>query len=325
MSHQESFEPPVGAPSPPLRIVFGGMAGRFTTTPLQAMARHHRIVGLLESEPRPIRRGWLVDWARAGAGAGNLQRFADHYGCPLHHGRAGLGDFLRRCDPDLVCLSNYGVLLRQDVLGIPRLGVVNLHLSVLPRHRGPYPWLWMFHDGDRTGGATVHFVDAGEDTGPILGLLEYEVPEGITTTDLADRVLPDAAELLLRVVDAVGEGTATPVPQPPAEGLARARFVPPGEPLIDWETWPATRVWSFLRGASLWYEPFPPLAGFVREYGEVVPGPPGAPPGTVRHGLRGGWIACRDGRVTFRLRPVPRELARLAAPFVIGAGLWALG
>lgn len=324
MSHPESFEPPAGVPCPPLRVVFGGMAGRFTTTPLQAVARRHRIVGILESEPRPVRRGLLVDWARAGAGAGNLARFASHYGCPLHRGRAGVAGFLRSLAPDLLCLSNYGHLLPEEALGIPRLGVVNLHLSALPRHRGPYPWLWMFHDGDRTGGATVHEVEAGEDTGPILGLLEHEVPPGITTSDLADRVLPDAADLLLRTVDALAQGTAQAVAQPSAEGLRRARFVPPGEPLIDWEEWPAERVWSFLRGASLWYEPFPPVPGFVREYGPVQPGPPGAAPGTLRMGLRGGWVACRDGRVPFRLRPVPRELARLLAPLALAGGLWAL-
>lgn len=328
MLHAPRFEPPGGAPCPPLRVVFGGMAGRFTTTPLQALGLRHRLVGILETEPRRVSRGALVDWARAGAGAGNLSRFAEHHRCPLQRvDRRNLGevpDFLRRLRPDVLVLSNFGLLLPPEVLAVPRLGAVNLHLSLLPRHRGPCPWLWMFHDGDTTGGATVHLVDAGEDTGAILGALEHEVPPGITASALADRVLPQAAELLCSAVDALGAGTASPVPQPSAEGLRRARFVLPGEALVDWESWPAERVWSFLRGASLWYEPLFPVPGFVREYGELERRPPGVPPGTVRQGLRGGWIACRDGRIPFRLRPVPRELARLLAPLAVAGGLWAL-
>lgn len=304
------------------------MDGRFTTTPLLEVARRHRVVGLVHSEARPVRRGLLVDWARAGAGAGNLERFARFLDCPFHSaGRrptSALGRFLRGLEPDVLCLSNFSFLLPEEVLSLPRLGTVNLHLSILPRHRGPNPWLWMFHDGDATGGATVHLVDAGEDTGPILGLREYDVPRGITASELADRVLPEAATLLADVLDGLAGGALRPVPQPSAEGLRRARFVPPGEALIDWGSWPAERVADFLRGASLWYEPFPPVPGFVREYGRSVPGEPGGAPGALRQGLRGGWISCRDGRVPFRLRPVPRELLRLAAPAAVGAALWAL-
>ena len=304
------------------------MDGRFTTTPLLALARHHRVVGIVHSEPRPVRRGLLVDWARAGAGAGNLRRFARFLGCPFlaagRHPTPALADFLRRLEPDLLVLSNFSFLLPEEVFRIPRRGALNLHLSALPRHRGPNPWLWMFHDGDPTGGVTVHQLEEGEDAGPVLGIWEHPVPRNITASELADRVLPSAADLLVHRVGEFAAGRLQPVPQAPGEGLRRARFVPPGEPLIDWSTWPAERVGAFLRGASLWYEPFPPVPGFVRDYGVGEPGRPAGRPGSLHQGFQGGWIDCRDGRVPFRLRPVPRELFRLAAPLALGAGLWAL-
>ncbi len=328
MAHLQRFEPTTGGTCPALRVVFGGMDGRFSTTPLLALARRHRVVGIVHSQPRRVRRGLLVDWARAGAGQGNLRRFARFLGCPFltldRRSLPALADFMRRAKADLLCLANFSILLPPEVFGIPRLGTVNLHLSLLPRHRGPNPWLWMFHDGDSLGGVTVHQVDAGEDTGPILGSRQHDVPPGITASDLADRVLPEASDLLVEVVAGLAAGIVEARPQPAAEGLRRARFVPPGEALIDWDSWSAARVSAFLRGASLWYEPFSPLPGFVREYGAAVPGDPGGPPGALRQGWREGWIACSDGRVPFHLRPVPRELLRLAAPLALGAGLWAL-
>ena len=303
------------------------MDGRFSTTPLLALARCHQVVGVLHSDPRPCRQGLLLAWARAGAGKGNLERFARALDCPfLAAGRRPareLADFLREVRADLLCLANFSRLLPPEVFSVPRLGALNLHLSRLPQHRGPNPWLWMFHDGDPSGGATVHEVDAGEDTGPILGLREYEVPPGITAGELADRVRPQAAELLVQAVDGLARGDLVPVPQGPAEGLRRARYVAPGEALIDWDRWPAERVSCFLRGASLWYEPHPPVPGLAREYGPALPGDPGGRPGTLHQGLRGGYLACRDGRVPFRFRPVPRELVRLAAPLALGLGLWA--
>ncbi len=328
MAHTQAFESPGGGTCPPLRVVFGGMDGRFSTTPLLALARRHRVVGVVQSPPRKVSHGLLLDYARAGAGRGNLKRFAAFLGCPflaLRRGSvAGLSGFLRRVGADLLCLANFPTLLPAEVFEVPRLGTVNLHLSRLPRHRGPNPWLWMFHDGDPHAGFTVHQVDAGEDTGPVLGVREHEVPRGITASELADGVLPQAADLLVEVVDGLAAGALEPRPQTSAEGLRRARFVPPGEALIDWDSWSAERVSAFLRGASLWHEPFPPLPGLVREYGPAVLGDPGGPPGALRQGLRAGWIACRDGRVPFHLRPVPRELLRLAVPLALGAGLWAL-
>lgn len=328
MAHTHPFESAPEGTCPRLRVVFGGMDGRFSTTPLLALARRHHLVGVVHAPPRRVSQGLLLDYARAGAHRGNLKRFASFLGSPfLALGRgsvAGLPAFLRRTGADLLCLANFPALVPAEVFNAPRLGTVNLHSSLLPRHRGPNPWLWMFHDGDPRAGFTAHQVDEGEDTGPILGVWEHEVPLGITASELADRVLPQAAGLLVEVVDALAAGVLTPRPQASAEGLRRARFVLPGEALIDWGTWSAARVSAFLRGASLWHEPFPPLPGFAREYGAPLPGDPGGGPGALHQGIRGGWIACRDGRVPFRLRPIPRELWRMAAPLALGGGLWAL-
>jgi methionyl-tRNA formyltransferase len=316
-----------------VRVVFLGMNGRFTTTPLRHVARCHTLVGVVEAASRRPPQGLLMGWLRGSRGAGNLRRFSRHYRVP--HLRAPGPDsaapggplerFLRRLAPDVLCISNFSYLLPPHILAIPRLGTVNLHLSLLPRFRGPCPWLWMFYHQDPWGGATVHLVDAGEDSGPILGTLHHEVPLGITVGELADQVLPAAGELLARALARLEGGQARPLPQPDRAGHPRAPWVRPGQPLIPWEEWPVERVWHFLRGSSPWYEALPPVPGFVRSYPSFSREDPKGPPGTLCRGRRQSWLACRDGRVYTRLEPVPEELMRLAlAAAAAGlAALWA--
>src|SRR5690242_6006108 len=70
--------------------------------------------------------------------------------------------------PDLICVSCFSLCLPPEVLRLPRLGCVNLHPSPLPDNRGPDPLFWTLQRGDPSTGVTVHVMDAGFDTGPIL-------------------------------------------------------------------------------------------------------------------------------------------------------------
>ena len=317
------------SPSKPrLRVVFGGMDGRFSTVPLRFIAKEHEIVGIVHSSPRPVKRGFLLRYARAGQGEGNLQRFADYYHCPfLSIGRAygvELLEFLRYLRPDVLCLSNFAVILPPSIYEIPRLGALNLHLSRLPAYRGPMPWLWMFRDGATSGACTVYKLDEGEDSGPIVAQRDFAIPANITGAELADEVLPQGGQLLLEALNALADGRAELRAQGDSEGQPRARYLKPGESLIDWNSWSCQRVGAFLRGASVWYDAFPPIPGFYREYAPGVEGEVKGTPGQlVSRGLR-GWVVCRDGKVPYTLRPNLYELGRLALPPALIFALYSL-
>lgn len=316
-----SNETEANAEIPKLRIIFAGMDGRFSTTALQVLAGAHKIVGIIHSQPRRTGRGLLERWLKAGKGAGNLEKFAKYYGCPFFSTQREYNHellrFIKHLKPDLICISNFSIILPPDIFEIPKCGTINLHLSSLPTYRGPNPWLWMFYDACTENEYVVHKVDEGEDTGPILAKNSYNIPPNVTCSELADCVLPNAACLMLRVVDDIALGRAKAEPQPKVEHLRRARYVKPGEALIDWKEWGAERVASFLMGASVWYEPFSIFPCLIRIYEPAVLGDSRGKPGTNHWRLWHGWISCKDGIVPYRVYIRRYEFWRLFIPLLI--------
>jgi methionyl-tRNA formyltransferase len=96
--------------------------------------------------------------------------------------RAAIAPMLAAVDPDLAVCMGFPWKVPADALGVPRLGWLNGHPSLLPRHRGPVPVAWAIRDGDEEIGITFHRMDDNLDTGPILAqrampLGEYVAPE----------------------------------------------------------------------------------------------------------------------------------------------------
>jgi methionyl-tRNA formyltransferase len=275
------------------------MPGRFSTTPLRVVAERHQVVGIVNGVPR--RAGWLERWGLTPRSA-NLWIWAQTYQVPLLRLRSGkdpeLVSFLEDLRPQALCVANFPHLLPPAVF--ERWPTLNLHPSLLPRWRGPYPWFWMYHEQELQGGWTVHRVDAGEDTGPVLLQSTYEVPFGSTVSELADAVLEPGGALLADALD--GLGRLEERPQPPGE-YPRARKPGPRERFVEWREWPVRRVYHFLRGVCpLWVRelevgPFlvPEFTGWDEVSSQLAPGRLGRAEGRR-------YVACRDGRVFFKTR-----------------------
>jgi len=91
---------------------------------------------------------------------------------------------LRQLAPDIGVVVAYGHVLRPEILAIPRLGMVNVHASLLPRWRGAAPIPWAILAGDEVTGVSVMQMDAGLDTGPVLHRIETEIPSDETAGEL---------------------------------------------------------------------------------------------------------------------------------------------
>ncbi|MBQ7501479.1 hypothetical protein IJT93_02005 [bacterium] len=304
-----------------LRVIFAGMDGRFSTTPLQVIAQAHDIVGIVHSQPRKVKESFIKRWLKSSRSEGNLERFAKHYGCPyISVSRDFDYDFVRfikHLKPDIICVSNFSIILPPDIFELPKYGAINLHLSSLPEYRGPNPWLWMFYDGCEENKYVVHQIDAGEDTGPILAEDSYNIPPNVTCSELADCVLPNAACLMLRVLEDIASDNAHPVEQPYKENLRRARYVAPGENLIDWQEWGCEKTAAFLQGAGIWYEPFPLFPGLARIYQNGVKGSSKGKPGSNHFRLWHGWISCKDGIVPYKISVSSYDFWHLFMPIIL--------
>ncbi|MGH9781252.1 MAG: methionyl-tRNA formyltransferase, partial [Candidatus Acidiferrales bacterium] len=97
-------------------------------------------------------------------------------------------EFLKRVAPEAVVIIAYGQIIPRDLLGIPRLGWINLHGSLLPQYRGAAPVQRAILNGDTRTGLTTMRIDAGLDTGPILGQLELEIAADETAPELMARM-----------------------------------------------------------------------------------------------------------------------------------------
>jgi methionyl-tRNA formyltransferase len=128
---------------------------------------------------------------------------------------------------------------------------MNLHPSLLPSYHGPFPWFWQYHDFISEWGATVHQIDEGQDTGPILKQEPVSIPLGTDITEAMKIMGAVGARLFVVVLQEIARGTLRPTPQP-LHRLPKARIVERHERFIDWQSWPIERVWHFMRGTHPW-------------------------------------------------------------------------
>ena len=115
----------------------------------------------------------------------------------------------------------YGQILPASLLNAPRLGTLNVHASLLPRHRGPAPIEWAILGGDTETGVTIMQMDAGVDTGPILAQARTPIEPGETAGRLEGRLAGLGGGLLVRTLEGIDARTIAPVPQP-SEGATHA-------------------------------------------------------------------------------------------------------
>ena len=119
---------------------------------------------------------------------------------------------LKRWSPDLAIFAG-GNILRDQLLNIPRLGILNAHLALLPEIRGMSSPEWSLLCGVPLG-ITIHFMDSGVDTGPILLRREFAGAEGCDSlADLRNKMIAEGIELIAEAVAGLDRGTISAIPQ----------------------------------------------------------------------------------------------------------------
>jgi len=134
--------------------------------------------------------------------------------------------------PDLGVVVAYGHLLRPALLAIPRLGLVNVHASILPRWRGAAPIHWAIKAGDAETGVSIMRVEAGLDSGGIWHIRRTPIESTDTTGMLFDRLAHLGAEALIEALPRIAAGEE-PVAQDPA-GVTHAPKVSRDDARVDW-------------------------------------------------------------------------------------------
>ena len=230
-----------------LRIVYFGTPG-FAVPSLSALIQsRHQVVALVSQPDRPKGRGHHVvptptkDLALQ-AGVPVLQ--------PTKLRDQAFLDAIASLRPDLGVVAAYGRILPSPLLEAPRLGMINVHGSLLPRYRGAAPVHRAVIAGDEITGVTIMRLVAELDAGPMLATLTHAIAPDDTSLDVERALAERGAQLLLDVVDRLSQGPVAEVPQ----DHARATYAPKltkSESPIDW-TMPARGIHNRVRGLQPW-------------------------------------------------------------------------
>jgi len=214
-----------------VRLVFAGTPVTALPTLRALAASRHAVAAVVTRPDAPVGRGKKMHRSP-------VAELAEELGIealkPVRPNEGWFLDRLRAIAPDCCPVTAYGALLPQSALDIPPHGWVNLHFSVLPAWRGAAPVQHAILRGDDITGATTFRIVKELDAGPVFGTLTEPIRPTDTSGDLLGRLAISGAQLLVRTLDAIEDGTARAVPQP-ADGVSLAPKLTPADARVDWK------------------------------------------------------------------------------------------
>lgn len=299
------------------RVVFMGTP-EFAVPSLDALLdAGYEVVGVFTQPDRPVGRGHKL--AACPVKARALERGCEVFQFEKLRAPEGVAK-LKALEPDVVVTAAFGQILTQALLDIPKRGVVNVHASLLPRHRGSAPINWCILQGERTAGVTTMLTERGIDTGDMLMKAETPIGELETAGELTVRLARLGAQLLVKTLEKYLSGELTPVKQD--ESLATYEpMLDKDMAAIDW-TRPAAEIACQVRGLNPWPCAFTETpAGRLKVYlARAVDGVEGAAPGTVvASGAREGLIvASGTGRLELMEIQAPNAKRMAAKAYLMG-------
>lgn len=201
---------------------------------------------------------------------------------------------LRELKADLIVVAAYGQILPQAILDLPRFGCLNIHTSLLPKHRGAAPIQWAILEGDATTGVTIMKMDAGLDTGAILTQQATPIHGDDNSQTLHDRLAQLGANLLVQTIHDFMAGKIIPKPQP-AEGASYARKITKEDGLLDWSQ-PARALWNRVRAFTPWPGAYTHLASshpvLLKVWQAEIADTPGEPGRILQADKNGIVVGC---------------------------------
>jgi methionyl-tRNA formyltransferase len=296
-----------------VRVVFMGTPD-FAAACLRAVAAVHEVALVVCQPDKPAGRGGQLT-------APPVKLLAQELALPViqpKSARTGeLRDALDSWAPDLGVVVAYGKLIPEDLLALPRLGMINVHASLLPKYRGAAPIQWAVIDGEPETGVSIMQLDEGMDTGPVLLERRIALDASWTSGDLFEQLKSVGSEALLEALQRIAEGRAVPREQDHTRAT-HARMLVKEDGVIDF-TQPAAKVAARIRGVDPWPGAQALLRGqtikLFRARAEAGMGEPGK---VLAVDGAGAHVACGEGSVVIAELQLPGKKRMAAAQLVPG-------
>ena len=299
-----------------MKVVFMGTPD-FSVPTLQALVdAGYEVAGVFTQPDRPKGRGGKVQMSPVKELA--LKRGIAVYQ-PVKIRLDGL-EPLRQLAPDVCVTAAFGQILSEEVLAVPKLGTVNVHASLLPRHRGAAPIQWAILSGDAETGVTTMLTDKGLDTGDMLLKAKTPIGSGDTAGTLTERLSHIGAELLVETLNRLEAGDCPREKQDESQSTYEPKVNKELGRLCFEEG--TQKCLLRVRAMCPWPCAFAELAQGVLKVWSAAPaqGRPGAPAGEVLSaGRRDGLvIATADGAIELCEVQAPNAKRMDARAFLLG-------
>jgi methionyl-tRNA formyltransferase len=297
----------------PISVVFMGTPA-FAVPSLRALAQHYSVAGVVTQPDRPAGRGHQVIISP-------VKQLALQLNLPLLQPKTlrepeALAH-LAAWKPELIVVAAFGQILRPAVLDLPPLGCINVHGSLLPRHRGAAPILAAILAGDSEAGITMMRMAPGIDTGPMLAQRATSIAPDDTTATLAERLAFIGAELPTESLPAYLAGTL--IAQPQDEALATyAPQLEKEDGRLDF-TRPAVELERRVRAVTPWPGAFALWQGQPLKILRAALAEAEGEPGAVVAGEPGPVVCCRPGGLRLLEVQAAGKKPTPAAAFARGA------
>lgn len=237
-----------------MRLVYLG-SSEFALPALRRLIEsHHEVLAVVTQPDRPRGRGRQAE-------PGVIHACARQAGLPVHFPESidepAVVEALRALGPDVFVVASYGQKLSKELCEIPRLRSINIHASLLPRHRGASPIQQAILEGDRVTGISIMYLADRIDAGDVLARAEIPIGPEETAGELHDRLAQLGAELIVEVLDRMETGQTEGEPQDPAL-VTHCRKIRKADGLVDWSL-PPQRQHDLIRA----YWPWPKAHAFL--------------------------------------------------------------
>jgi methionyl-tRNA formyltransferase len=302
-----------------LRVAYFGTP-EFAVPTLEALIEsRHTVVAVVSQPDRPRGRGQQVAHTPT-------RRVADAHGIPLLQPTRlkdeGFLEALRQYAPDIGVVAAYGRILPDGLLELPRLGMINVHASLLPAYRGAAPIHRAVMAGDEETGVTIMRVVSELDAGAMLDVARVQIGADETSPDVERKLAALGAARLLAVLDQLAEGRAVETAQD-HQAATYAPKITREEGRVDWSR-PARELHNRVRGLQPWPLVSAVIAGHRCLLHATHPEPSAAVPGAAAPGTvlsaDGTGILVATGQGALRILALQPEGKRVmsAREFLAG-------
>lgn len=212
-----------------MRVLFMGTPA-FAVPTLRALAEAHHVVAVVTRPDKGRGRGRRTAFSE-------VKEWALGAGIPVEQPRtlrdAEVQSHLASYGADVFVVAAYGLILPSEILDMPPRGCINVHASLLPRHRGAAPVAWAILCGDEQTGVTTMLMDEGLDTGPMLLRRDVALGPRDTTGEVTEKLAEIGAGLLVETLAGLESGSFVPQPQP-QDGVTLAPSLKKADGAVDW-------------------------------------------------------------------------------------------